>query len=431
MRYYSTNNRNKLVSLKEAVLKGLAPDQGLYMPERIEPLPASFWQNITTYSYQEMAFHVAKQLLGHALPDEDLQGMVMHTLSFDTPVVEVEKDVFSLELFHGPTLAFKDVGARFLSGLLGVFARKMNREVIILVATSGDTGSAVANGFLGVPGTRVVILFPSGKVSQIQEKQFTTLGQNTVALEVDGTFDDCQRLVKQAFSDAELTDQLFLSSANSINIGRLIPQTFYYFRAYQQLCSLGRPLQFCVPSGNFGNLTAGLLATRLGLPARPFIAATNLNDVVPRFLRGEAFAPRVSMSTVSNAMDVGNPSNFARMLDLYQRDDEAVRQAIWGATFDDAATLHAMRDVWQRTGYLLDPHGAVAYLGCRQYHDSRTMRVFLETAHPGKFKEVVERAVGQEIALPDRLKKFLGAAAHTVKMTNDYNALREYLKQLA
>ncbi len=429
MRYYSTNNHHRLVELEEAVLKGLAPDQGLYMPERIEPLPLSFWKNIDSFPYQEMSFHVAKQLLGNAVPEEDLRSMVMHTLSFDTPVVEVQKDVFSLELFHGPTLAFKDVGARFLSGLLGFFAWKQKREVTILVATSGDTGSAVANGFLGVPGTRVIVLFPSGKVSQIQEKQFTTLGQNTISLEVDGTFDDCQRMVKQAFSDTQLTEKLFLSSANSINIGRLIPQTFYYFRAYQQLISLNKPIQFCVPSGNFGNLTAGLIAQRLGLPTQPFIAATNVNDVVPRFLGGEVYASRASVSTVSNAMDVGNPSNFTRIIDLFGRNEASVRENIRGVSFSDDATLQAIREVWQRTGYLLDPHGAIAYLGCRQHRKAGTTSVFLETAHPGKFQEVVERAIGKEIDLPARLQKFLGGESKTMKMPNDYASLKAFLMQ--
>ena len=328
MIYYSTNNKNQRVSLREAVIQGLAPDNGLYMPESIPVLSASFFESLSQLSFQEIGFRVAKSLIGEDIPTNELKRIVDHTIQFDAPLVEIERDVFSLELFHGPTLAFKDFGARFLSGLLGYFANQQDKEITILVATSGDTGSAVANGFLNVPGTKVIVLYPSGKVSDIQEKQFTTLGGNITALEIDGTFDDCQRLVKQAFMDEELKRKLFLTSANSINIARLIPQSFYYFHAYAQLKDKQSEIVFSVPSGNFGNLTAGLFAKRMGLPIHKFIAATNRNDIVPKYLQTKLFSPRPSVQTISNAMDVGNPSNFARILDLYQSDFDALSKDI-------------------------------------------------------------------------------------------------------
>src|SRR6478609_1622442 len=319
MNYYSTNNKNLRVSLNEAVIQGLAPDNGLFMPEVIPILSDDFFKTLSSKSFKQIAFEVAANLIGNDLPKKALEKIVDHTIQFDAPLVEIEKDIYSLELFHGPTLAFKDFGARFLSGLLGYFASQQNKEITILVATSGDTGSAVANGFLNIPGTNVIVLYPSGKVSLVQEKQFTTLGGNIRAIEVDGTFDDCQRIVKQCFLDVELNKKVALTSANSINIARLIPQSFYYFNAVAQLRGK-QEIVFSVPSGNFGNLTAGLLAKRMGLPIKHFVAATNANDIVPEYLRTKQFTPRASVQTISNAMDVGNPSNFVRILDLYGGD---------------------------------------------------------------------------------------------------------------
>ncbi len=320
MKFYSTNSRQVKVDLRQAVTQGLAPDNGLYMPEEVPRIPASFFDAIGQRSFREIGIVVARNFLAGSVPESEIGRIVDHTITFDAPVIRVEEDIYALELFHGPTMAFKDFGARFMSQLLGFFARQQDQEIVILVATSGDTGSAVANGFLGVPGTRVVVLYPSGKVSEIQEKQFTTLGQNITALEVDGTFDDCQRLVKEGFLDADLRSRYFLTSANSINIARLIPQSFYYFHAYAQLQARKKPVVFCVPSGNFGNITGGLLAARMGLPVHRFIAATNINDVVPQYLKTHEFHSRPSKGTISNAMDVGNPSNVARMLDLFDGD---------------------------------------------------------------------------------------------------------------
>ena len=364
------------------------------------------------------------------MPDAELKKIVDHTIQFDAPLVKLEKDVFALELFHGPTLAFKDFGARFMSQLLGYFASQQDREIIILVATSGDTGSAVANGFLGVPGTRVVVLYPSGKVSEIQEKQFTTLQQNVTALEVAGTFDDCQRLVKEAFLDAELRRKFFLTSANSINIARLIPQSFYYFYAYAQLKDKNRPVVFSVPSGNFGNITAGLLAKRMGLPIRRFVASTNINDIVPAYLKTGAFNPRPSSSTISNAMDVGNPSNFSRMLDLFNGNYESLSGEIKGYSFTDEETANAMRNVYASSNYILDPHGAVGYLGLKKYlddSDENATGIFLETAHPSKFKEVVDETLGLGIDIHPTLKEFMKRQKETIKATMDFSAFKEFL----
>ncbi|MFZ6001733.1 MAG: threonine synthase [Bacteroidota bacterium] len=427
MNYYSTSNKSVKASLEEAVLRGLAPDGGLYMPESIHPLPSKFFDQIESRSFEEVSFEMARHLLNGDVADADVQSIVHNTIQFDAPVVQVEEGVYALELFHGPTMAFKDFGARFLSGLLGHFARKQSREVVILAATSGDTGSAVANGFLNVKGTRVVVLYPSGKVSEIQEKQFTTLGANVTALEIAGTFDDCQRMVKEAFTDATLQRELFLTSANSINIGRLLPQTFYYFRAFAQLKKLNKPIVFAVPSGNFGDLFAGLLAKRLGLPVQQFIAATNINDVVPAYLQSGLFEPRASRSTISNAMDVGNPSNFARLLDLYQNDITALRRDIKGYAFSDNETAQAMKDVFRRTGYLMDPHGAVGYLGLKKAAASGSVGVFLETAHPGKFKEVVEQSIEKAIQLPDRLQAFMNKPKQTIAMKNSFADFKTYL----
>jgi threonine synthase len=433
MNFYSTNNKKHTVSLSEAVIKGLAPDNGLYMPEQIPLLPPKFFDTIHTKSFVEIAFEVAKNLLGDDLPEEELRRIVSHTIQFDAPLVEIEKDVFALELFHGPTLAFKDFGARFMSQLLGYLAKQQKREIVILVATSGDTGSAVANGFLSVPGTRVIVLYPSGKVSEIQEKQFTTLGKNITALEVAGTFDDCQSLVKQAFLDDDLRSRFFLTSANSINIARLIPQSFYYFWAYAQVKLRNKELVFSVPSGNFGNLTGGLLAKRMGLPVKHFIVSTNINDVVPEYLRTGLFQPRPSTSTMSNAMDVGNPSNYARIMDLYQGNFDAISKDISGYSFTDAKTSESMLNVFKNHQYTMDPHGAIGYLGLKKYlkeNNDDTIGIFLETAHPGKFKDVVEGALGQQIKLPEVLSSFMKGQKLTIPISKEFEDFKAALNGL-
>lgn len=434
MKFYSTNNKDHKVGLREAVVRGLAPDNGLYMPERIGVLPKEFLASLHQQSFRDIAFTVARHLLGDEVPEQELRRITDQTIQFEAPLVEVEEQVHALELFHGPTLAFKDFGARFMSQLLGYFARQQDKEIVILVATSGDTGSAVANGFLGVKGTRVVVLYPSGKVSEVQEKQFTTLGENITALEVDGTFDDCQRLVKLAFQDEELRSEFFLTSANSINIARLIPQSFYYFQAFAQLKDRSRPVVFSVPSGNFGNVTGGLLAKRMGLPVQHFIVSTNINDVVPEYLRTRSFEPRPSKQTISNAMDVGNPSNFARMTDLYGHSFEALAKDVSGYGFTDAETREAMQQVYAKRKYVLDPHGAVGYLGLKKYFaaqkDPGLVGVFLETAHPGKFLEVVEQVLDQKITLPPALEKFLGGTKRTVPMANSFEAFKSTLRRL-
>jgi threonine synthase len=433
MKYYSTNNKDLKVTLREAVIQGLAPDNGLFMPEHIPVLPGPFYQSIGERSFSDIALEVARHLIGTDLPQDELEKIIQHTIQFEAPLVKVEEDVFALELFHGPTLAFKDFGARFMSKLLGYFASQQEKEITILVATSGDTGSAVANGFLGVEGTRVVVLYPSGKVSDIQEKQFTTLGKNITALEVDGTFDDCQALVKQAFTDQDLKRKLFLTSANSINIARLIPQSFYYFFAYSQLRDKSKPVVFSVPSGNFGNLTGGILANRMGLPVRHFIASTNINDVVPDYLRTRLFKPRNSFHTISNAMDVGNPSNFARLLDLYDHDHGQLSEKIVGYSFTDAETAQAVQHVYKSKNYLMDPHGAIGYLGLKKYNadfKAPVSGIFLETAHPGKFKNVVEDLLKQPIILPPALESFLKGTKQTKRLSGNFDDLKAVLLAL-
>ncbi|HCW07305.1 MAG TPA: threonine synthase [Cytophagales bacterium] len=431
MKFFSTNNRTKKVSLKEAVLNGLASDNGLYMPEEIPQLPKEFITDLPNKSFQEIGFEVAKAFMGDDIPEERLKKIVEHTISFEAPLVEIEPTIFSLELFHGPTLAFKDFGARFMSQVLGYFAESQKQEIIILAATSGDTGSAVANGFLRVKGTKVVVLYPSGKVSEIQEKQFTTLGQNIIALEVKGTFDDCQRLVKEAFLNEELKQQFFLTSANSINIARLIPQTFYYFYAWSRLKNR-EEVVFSVPSGNFGNLTAGLIAKKMGLPIKHFIASTNANDIVPNYLETKKFEPRPSLSTVSNAMDVGNPSNFARMLDLYNHTFELLSNDITGFRFTDDETKSAMREVFKNSNYILDPHGAVGYLGLKKYltDHPKSTGVFLETAHPAKFLEAVNETLGQSISVPEKLQVFLSKEKISIAVSKDFSEFKKLLERI-
>ena len=432
MKYYSTNRHSPDVTATEAIVKGLAPDRGLYMPEHIEQLPQEFFDCIGHLSFQEMGRMVARSFFGSDIPHAELRRIVGDTLSFPTPVVEVEPGIYSLELFHGPTLAFKDVGARFMARMLRMVLKEDPREVHVLVATSGDTGSAVANGFYGVDGIKVHVLYPKGKVSPIQECQFTTLGGNITAIEVDGVFDDCQRLVKSAFLDEELNRHLLLTSANSINIARFLPQAFYYFNAYSQLKRQGKAddVVFSVPSGNFGNLTAGLVAQRMGLPVKRFIAANNANDVFHEYLKTGVYTPRASKATLANAMDVGDPSNFARILDLYGHDHALISSVVEGSTSSNADIVATMRECYEKTGYVLDPHGACAYRALKQQLRPGETGVFLATAHPAKFKETVESAIGTDISIPTRLAAFMQGKKQSVGMPADYDAFRAYLSAL-
>lgn len=425
MNYYSTKQQAKRVSFKEAVIKGLPEDNGLYMPETITPLPPSFFEKLADTRLPEIGYNVAQPFVGDDIPGNELLRIIEDTLDFEVPVVKVEDDVYALELFHGPTLAFKDVGARFLARCLSYFSRNEQQRVTVLVATSGDTGSAVAHGFLGVPNVDVVILYPKGKVSKLQEQQLTTLGQNITALEINGTFDDCQLLVKSAFLDKGLSENIQLTSANSINIARLIPQSFYYFGAKAQLPN--HDLVFSVPSGNYGNLTAGLLAKKLGLDIKGFVASSNINDIVPNYLTSGNFNPAASRQTISNAMDVGNPSNFYRMLDLYNGQWKNLVSDIKGYSFNDEQTRAAMKVVYDTTGYILDPHGAVGYLGLKSYlKNNKATGIFLETAHPAKFKDVVDQVVGN-VEVPERLAKHMNERKKSVEMENDFEELKRFL----
>lgn len=431
MNYYSTNHSAPCATLEEAVVRGLAPDKGLYMPERIQRLPDAFFDRIDTLSLQEMSFEVAKAFFGDDVPDDDLRRIVFDTLAFDIPAVRVTDTIYSLELFHGPTLAFKDVGARFMSRLLGYFVRKQGerREVNVLVATSGDTGSAVANGFLGVPGIHVYVLYPKGKVSKIQESQFTTLGQNITAIEVDGVFDDCQALVKNAFMDEQLNQAMKLTSANSINVARFLPQAFYYFYAYAQLKKIGKAdnLVICVPSGNFGNITAGLFGKRMGLPVKRFIAANNANDIFFQYLQTGEYNPRPSVPTLANAMDVGAPSNFVRVLALYDNDINAIRDDIEGARYDDTQIADTMRQCLAETGYQLDPHGACGYQALKDLLRDDEVGVFLETAHPAKFKEKVDEITSSDVAIPERLAAFMRGTKQSVPLSKSFQDFKQFL----
>lgn len=435
MKYYSTNRKSPEVSLSEAVVKGLAPDRGLYMPERIEKLPQAFFDGIDNMSFQEIACTVAKAFFGEDIPEADLNRIVCDTLQFDCPVVEVEPGVYSLELFHGPTLAFKDVGARFMARLLQYFISRGSdrREVNVLVATSGDTGSAVANGFLGVDGIHVYVLYPKGKVSPIQECQFTTLGRNITAVEVDGVFDDCQRLVKRAFLDEELNRRMLLTSANSINVARFLPQAFYYFNAYARLKAAGKAdkVVVSVPSGNFGNITAGLIAHRMGLPIERFIAAGNANDVFYSYVRSGLYQPKASVQTIANAMDVGDPSNFARVLDLFGNSHGAISSLIGATTYSDSQIRETTKECHERTGYILDPHGACGYRALRENLTPGETGVFLETAHPAKFKETVEKAIGSCVAIPERLQAFMNGTKESIPMSSEFTDFKEFLLKKA
>jgi len=438
MRYYSTNRQAPMVELREAVVKGLAPDRGLYMPEKIKKLPDTFLKSMPNLTPAEIACVVADAFFGEDIEAEALRTIVSETLNFDIPIVSVDHAIFSLELFHGPTLAFKDVGARFMARMLAYFIRQQGLDDInVLVATSGDTGSAVANGFLGVEGIHVYVLYPRGKVSAIQESQFTTLGENITAIEVDGAFDDCQALVKAAFMDAELTSHLRLTSANSINVARFLPQAFYYFLAYGVLAILGRTdrLVVCVPSGNFGNLTAGLFAKKMGLPVNRFVAANNRNDVFLEYLNTGHYKPRPSVQTIANAMDVGDPSNFARILDLYSHDHQAIWTEIKGYRYSDETIRSAIRTCYEETGYLLDPHGACGYLALKEELQDGETGLFLETAHPAKFKDTVEEAVNADhpfdaqfsLPIPERLQAFMQRTKQSVAMENSFEAFKAYL----
>lgn len=430
MKYYSTNQQAPQASLKEVVVEGLAPDKGLYMPQDIKPLPQEFFDQIDKLPFTEIAFRVAQNFFGDDIPDDVLKGIVDDTLNFDIPLVKVEEHIYSLELYHGPTLAFKDVGARFMARLLGYFIQKEGgREVNVLVATSGDTGSAVANGFLGVDGIHVYVLYPKGKVSQIQEKQFTTLGKNITAIEVDGVFDDCQALVKKAFLDKDLREHMMLTSANSINVARFLPQAFYYFYGYAQLKKLGLADQtvFCVPSGNFGNITAGLFAQRMGLPVERFIAANNRNDVFYQYLQTGKYEPRASVATIANAMDVGDPSNFARIKELFHDSVEEIRTHISGAWYTDEQIAETVQSAYNSTGYLLDPHGACAYRALKEGLKAGENGIFLETAHPAKFRDTIERIIGHHIEIPAKLAAFMSGRKQTVELGKDFESFKQYL----
>jgi threonine synthase len=469
MKYYSTKNRKLRVPLEQAVKQGMAPDRGLYMPERIPVLTRSELEAVKqSGSLAETGLILAKKLFGDELPAEELDAIVLEALNFDTPVVQVTDNIFALELFHGPTLAFKDVGARFMARLLEYYNRNNDREVHVLVATSGDTGSAVANGFFNVPGISVHVLYPSGQVSKLQEKQFTTLGGNITALEVDGSFDDCQALVKQAFADDALRERLVLTSANSINLARFLPQSFYYFRGWAQV-NAGE-LVVAVPSGNFGNLTAGLVAREMGLPVNTFLAASNANDVVPEYLDTAEYRPRPSVRTIANAMDVGTPSNFERILDLFDQRYERIVQHLKGYRYSDEQIKRIIGEVYQEHGYTLDPHGATGFEAAREYllgfsgglpandpastasgsfsssspgsasglaspengpttHRS-TKVLFLETAHPAKFPDVVHEATGAEVEMPKRLQAFAKGEKVSLKISSDYEEFRTHLSTL-
>ncbi|PKQ45051.1 threonine synthase [Confluentibacter flavum] len=428
MNYYSLNHIAPKTSFKEAVIKGLAPDKGLYFPESITPLPKAFFENIDNLSHSEIAFEAIKQFVAPDIPEKVLKTIVEETLSFDFPVVELNKNISTLELFHGPTMAFKDVGARFMARCLGYFNQNNDREVTVLVATSGDTGGAVANGFLGVKGVKVVILYPSGKVSDIQEKQLTTLGQNIKALEVDGTFDDCQTMVKTAFLDENLTSKMQLTSANSINVARWLPQLFYFMFAYKQLHNKYKDIVFSVPSGNFGNICAGMMAQQLGLPINHFVAANNVNNVVTRYLISQLYEPKPSVQTVSNAMDVGAPSNFVRIQEIYKNNFESLKENISSYSFTDSQTKEAMLDIYKNYKYVADPHGAVGYLGCVSYLKvhPEVHCVFLETAHSTKFLDVVEEVIKKRQPLPEQIKSVMGKDKVAVKIST-YEDLKSFL----
>lgn len=429
MNYYSLTNKQHRVGFREAVLQSIGPDGGLYFPEKITPLPASFFTALNKRDNPSIAYTVLAPFIGDTLPENELQQIINETFSFDFPVVPIEKDIYTLELFHGPTLAFKDVGARFMSRCLAYFNRENNRRITILVATSGDTGGAVANGFLGIKNVDVVVLYPKGKVSPIQEAQLTTLGQNISALEVQGSFDDCQAMVKKAFQDSDLKTKN-LTSANSINVARWLPQMCYFFFAYKVLQDTGKPLYVSCPSGNFGNIGAGMLAKKLGLPIAHFIAATNANDTVPRYLDNGIYQPKATISTVSNAMDVSDPSNFIRIQELYARDLNQLKKDFSSYTFSDTETRIAMESVFQKVQYIMDPHGAVGYLGLQKKlaHNPDITGLFLETAHPVKFLDTVQSYLNHGLLIPESLQQIMDKPKQSIPIRN-YEALKDYLRQ--
>ncbi|MES2747623.1 MAG: threonine synthase [Bacteroidota bacterium] len=429
MNYYSLNNKPNIVSFQEAVIQGLASDKGLFFPETITPLPKSFFDSIANLTHEEIAFEAIKQFVGNEIPETELKQILKETLSFDFPLVKVDDNIYSLELFHGPTMAFKDVGARFMSRCLAYFNRNDDKKVTVLVATSGDTGGAVASGFLGVKGVDVVILYPSGKVSDIQERQLTTLGQNIQALEVDGVFDDCQDMVKKAFLDADLKDKN-LTSANSINIARWLPQMFYFFFAYKELKKYNKPLVISCPSGNFGNICAGVIAKKMGLPIAHFVAATNANDTVPQFLQKGIYEAKPSVATISNAMDVGNPSNFIRIQEMYNNDLKAFEKDFTSYSFTDEETLFEMKNIFTNSGYIAEPHGAVGYLGLKleMQNFQNGIGVFLETAHPIKFLDIVEPALQLKLPIPKQIESVLNKEKISHKISN-YEQLKAFLNR--
>jgi threonine synthase len=431
MQLYSTNRESPNVGIEEAVFRGLPPDNGLYLPEKFPKLPANFFENIENLSFQDIAFEVSNALLGEDIHATDLREIIEKSINFTAPVIEIEENIHCLELFHGPSMAFKDFGARFMAALMSYFLQKSQKKIHILVATSGDTGGAVAQGFYRTPNIDVTILYPSGKVSDIQEKQLTTLGENVRAIEVNGTFDDCQAMVKSAFLDKDLTDKFTLASANSINIARLIPQSFYYFNAFAQLKHKELPVAFSVPSGNFGNLSAGIMAAKMGLPVQHFVAATNINNVVPEYLRTGIYKTiSPSLSTISNAMDVGNPSNFARIKALFDDNLGEMRALISGNFYDDAQTRAAMRDVEARTKYVMCPHTAIAYLGLQDYlkiQKNKVSGVFLSTAHYAKFLPDVEATLDKKVAIPARLAALLDKQKVATQMSNKFEDFKDWL----
>tara|TARA_B110000902_G_scaffold6236_1_gene7467 strand:+ start:504 stop:1796 length:1293 start_codon:yes stop_codon:yes gene_type:complete len=425
MNYYSLHHKSPNTTFKNAVVQGLAKDRGIYFPETITPLSEDFIQNIANFTNQEIAYEVIKQFIGDEIPTEQLKHIIKETVSFDFPVVNIDHNTASLELFHGPTMAFKDVGATFMARCLEYFNRESKEEVTVLVATSGDTGGAVANGFLGVKGVNVVILYPSGKVSDVQEKQLTTLGQNITALEVDGVFDDCQEMVKEAFLDVDIKRKL--TSANSINVARWLPQMFYFFIAYKELQKKNKDLVFSVPSGNFGNICAGIMAQKLGLPIKHFIASTNINDTVPNYLMNGVFEPKASRATISNAMDVGNPSNFIRIRELFNNDLEKLRTTFSSYSFSDDETRESMKNIYSSSGYVADPHGAIGYLGLKKYRlSTNEFGVFLETAHPVKFLDVVKETLSIQVKVPEQIQKVINNKKISIKISN-YDNLKRFL----
>ena len=434
MLYYSTNKKSPEVDFRTAILKGLPPDNGLYMPKYIPKMPTNFIESLSELSFHEISFQVANAFLSEDIPEDDLREIIKDAFYFDAPLVKLNNNLFALELFHGPTLAFKDFAARFMARLMGYYVGQSGKELTILVATSGDTGSAVASGFLNVPGISVLLLYPSKKVSHLQEQQLTTFGHNITSLEIEGTFDDCQKITKLAFLDSELDKHFTLTSANSINIARLIPQTFYYFYAYSQARKFNsEPVVISVPSGNLGNITSGLIAKHMGLPVKKYVLSSNANDVVPKYLKTGTYCPTASIKTISNAMDVGNPSNFVRIQAMYNNDVEELRKDVSGFSFNDSQTINTIQNVYKQYSYVMDPHGAVGYLGLQNYlqqTNDTVNGIFIETAHPAKFFDSVEEAIGEKVEMPENLKSVLHKEKKAVKLPASFSSLKDYLLSL-